>query len=101
PPPAAHSSLSLHAALPIWAFRPPLEKPPGHTGESHLARRRSRRERLVDGEHRDEKTKKAVQGERAEDFRHVVPEWLMKLPLSYRSEQHTSELQSSQNIVCR
>src|SRR5690606_41798742 len=93
-PTPATSTLSLHDALPICCGRntiaAPVLEPLQHKGEMP-----DRRASLV---HR----RREACGMREHQLSHVLPRHADQLcNLGKRSEEHTSELQSRENLVCR
>src|SRR5205085_11537879 len=84
PRPAAHA-LSLHDALPISGRR---------LAEWHRQRLLRRQQRYVDGVTAHRRRRGADAAGRARDARRLAD-------ARARSEEHTSELQSQSNIVCR
>src|SRR5262249_61423592 len=98
PAPPARSSLSLHDALPIS----------GRVGlaEDHHHRNLRRRRGRPSGEE-EGRGRAGTRGERAdaeeghEEVRRTLHTRSPITPSRARSEEHTSELQSLTNIVCR
>src|SRR5207244_4923280 len=86
PPTPATSPLSLHDALPIFSF---------HRVECACRRR-------PQGRHRRNSTLTAVPVVRSTRQSESSASRALTLPrASYRSEEHTSELQSPDHLVCR
>src|SRR5688572_31524416 len=84
-------TLSLHDALPIYQRRDARHERQRHAGESN--QRGIRR-----GEPpREGREKRAAEEERDDDLEDVH----RFVPRIVRSEEHTSELQSQSNLVCR
>src|SRR5205085_12463592 len=97
PPPQSHA-LPLHDALPIWRRRPPRRQ---------RGARRLRRGALLMARNndRDRGTRRGVKDTRPTRGKKKVCifckdhiEWV---DYKDRSEEHTSELQSQSNLVCR
>src|SRR5690606_42104585 len=92
--PTASYTLSLHDALPISPSWPP---PPSSRCAGPIASRRRSSSTRTGGPARNPTLDlPAVRGRR----RSVRPA-RNRVPRSWRSEEHTSELQSRENLVCR
>src|SRR5205085_11811142 len=94
PPPPAPPPLSLHDALPISQHRARLRR---EGGRRTAGRRAHRPEEGVERRQRSVDDCGRVRGGRPEDRR---PE-TARSGVGVRSEEHTSELQSQSNLVCR
>src|SRR5690606_42079198 len=88
PPPSQLCTLSLHDALPICRFR-----------SVRLSRGRARRCGRAPDRSDPPSTRCSRSRVRRRSFRARGHEWSPATPL--RSEEHTSELQSRENLVCR
>src|SRR5690606_42157210 len=93
PTPSAPSTLSLHDALPIWSHTPTL-------GIHHATISASGDVVLHENRVREVITLAQGAGEAVEDMigELLGEAWDAELE---RSEEHTSELQSRENLVCR
>src|SRR5206468_12763827 len=100
PSPPPLSPLSLHDALPIFRLVPRLQ--PRVQLLPHRVRPLPRAERLdVDVDPPPGAEHQQVQGEPADPRQEPVREERLTAPGPPRSEEHTSELQSRSDLVCR
>src|SRR5690606_41218127 len=74
-------TLSLHDALPIFSLHAARARPAGHQSAAHRCRQCRR-----------------ISRPGGKPLQHAGR---FRAALSYRSEEHTSELQSRENLVCR
>src|SRR5207302_7645178 len=91
PPTPAISPLSLHDALPILALARALPRPRG--ADADAGRRRARR---AGAARRGPRRRVGARRRHA-----AVSARAPRRGLATRSEEHTSELQSRENLVCR
>src|SRR5690606_40286333 len=92
---AANSPLSLHAALPIFTSDEEERQRQGYEMITTL------RYAEEDGRLRCEAAVFSEGGEDLVEIRYGPAATLWRINLGWRSEEHTSELQSRENLVCR
>src|SRR5205085_10027098 len=99
PPPPPLYPLSLHDALPIWAHHPVGQRLGVAVGVVRGGTQRTGAIRFV----ADERDRCVVAAERGTGQGQPAPRGGERLahPVAPRSEEHTSELQSQSNLVCR
>src|SRR5690606_40608673 len=100
PPAAALAPLSLHDALPIWQRIDHPQLQPVKQA-AHLRQLAVDAHRLAAGT-RDDLRFVAARSVRDAFFHEVeIVADAFRKPADHRSEEHTSELQSRENLVCR
>src|SRR5690606_41692207 len=93
PPTTPTSPLSLHAALPIWDRIPEREHAPVRERGARTAHRAAARANRA--------AACRTQGPSAPRAAEVPTSHRARTRAAPRSEEHTSELQSRENLVCR